>query len=194
MWDVLFNLDRLYAVGLDAVVYLGLALVGTVLFVLRLGMTLLFGGADADMDTELAHGADGFHLISLLSVTAWMMGTGWAGLAARLEWGLSPAGAAAAAMAIGIGMMALASGLMFGAQRLQRSVTYEPSSAVGRTGVAYLAIPAKGQGRGQVRVSVSGRNMILDAASTGDAIDAFKSVRVVAVADDRTLIVEPAEV
>lgn len=195
MWEVLFNLDKLSGYGIDALVYLGLALVGTLLFGLRLALSLFgFDHGDGDFASGIdAHAGDGFGLLSLLSITAFFMGTGWAGLAARIEWGLGGGAAAAAAIAVGFGMMGLASGLMYGARRLASEKSYDVATAVGKPATAYVTIPAKGQGAGQVRVSVSGRSMIIKAVSAGPAIEAFKDVKVTAARDAETLVVEPLE-
>ena len=87
-------------------------------------------------------------------------------------------------------MMLLASGLMFLTRRFNRTIEYDLQTSIGRTGRVYLTIPATGGGRGQVEVDVSGRRKILDAVSNGDKIAQFASVRIVAVRDDNTLIVE----
>lgn len=55
----------------------------------------------------------------------------------------------------------------------------------------YLTIPAKGQGQGQVEVTVSGRRKIIRAISSGAEIPAFADVTVVAAQDDESLVVEP---
>lgn len=180
--------------GVDAVIYAALALAGTALFVLRLGLSLLLGiGDEMDFDTgDLEHGG-GFPLISLLSLTAFFMGAGWMGLIARVDWGLSPTASAFAAGGFGFVLMLLSASLMFGAKRLTQDVTYDVKTAVGRTGQCYMAIPAKGEGSGQVRVSVSGRSMIVSAISNGTAIQAFKDITVIDARDDETLIVQQAD-
>ena len=176
--------------GLDAVVYAGLALLGTVVFLLRLVMTLVLGMGETDFDVEdMGHG--GFPLISILSITAFFMGSGWMGLIARVEWGVAPVTASLLAAGFGGLCMLLAASLMFAGRRLTQDVTYDHKTAVGRTGQCYMSIPAKGEGGGQVRVSVSGRSMIVNATSTGPAIDAFADIKVVDTRDDGTLLVEP---
>ncbi len=178
--------------GVDAVIYAAMALGGTALFLLRLGVSLLFGGGEGDFDTsDLEHGG-GFPLISLLSLTAFFMGAGWMGLIARVDWGMTPTPAAFASGGFGFLLMLLSASLMFGAKRLTQDVTYDVKTAVGRTGQCYMAIPAKGEGGGQVRVSVSGRSMIVPAVSAGPAIEAFQDVTVVDARDDETLVVQPA--
>ena len=67
------------------------------------------------------------------------------------------------------------------------------STAIGNTGRAYVTLPARGKGLGQVQVSVSGRLKTMPAASNGKEIAAFSDVKVVEARDDGTLIVEPLE-
>lgn len=178
--------------GVDAVVYAVLALAGTLLFLLRLGMTLLFGFGETDFDVEdLDHG--GFPLISILSITSFFMGAGWMGLVARVDWGLEPVPASFASGGFGFFCMLLSASLMFGARKLTQDVTYDVKTAIGRTGQVYMAIPAKGEGAGQVRVSVSGRSMIVSAVSAGPALEAFQDVTVLESRDDQTLVVGPIE-
>ncbi|MEM1107639.1 MAG: hypothetical protein AAGH99_03010 [Planctomycetota bacterium] len=176
--------------GLDAVIYAGLAMAGTLLFLLRLGLSLLFGFGETDFDVEdLDHG--GFPLISILSITSFFMGAGWMGLIARVDWGLEPVPSSFAAGGFGFLCMLLSASLMFGARKLTQDVTYDVKTAVGRTGQVYMSIPAKGKGAGQVRVSVSGRSMIVAAISAGPAFEAFTDITVVDARDDQTLVVGP---
>ncbi len=195
LWSLLIDLPALFDIGADVVVYLAFAVVGSLIFIFRLALTL-FLGADGDVDMDfggdidVGHGA-GFGLLSLFSITAFIMGAGWAGLAARLEWGLGPVPAAFSSAGIGFTLMVLASTMMFVLQRAVHVVKIDHRTAVGRTGTAYQNIPARGKGVGKVRVVVSSQSMILPAVSTGDAIASFASVRVLEVRDDNTLVVEP---
>ena len=134
-----------------------------------------------------------FTLFSLLSVLAFVMGTGWMGLAARVDWGLGRAPSFLIALGSGFSMMLFASGLMFMTRKLNRNVAYDVGTAVGRTGRVYLTIPTQGKGHGQVEVVVSGRKKILRAQSSGPQIAAFADVKVLEARDDETLIVEPLQ-
>ena len=194
MWESLLDWSELVKRGGDAVTYVLMAGVGTILFLLRL-VVGLFGGDSGDFDSDVAHsGTDGsFNLFSLLSVLAFIMGTGWMGLAARIDWGLSRPVAVVIAVSFGTLMMFLAAGLMYLTRRLNREVSYDVKTAVGRTGRAYMTVPARGSGQGKVQVSISGRLMTVDAVSTGPAIAQFTDVKVVDVRDDQTLVVAPVD-
>jgi hypothetical protein len=193
---VFFNWNEMVKLGGDAVTYAIMAGVGTFLFVLRLVLAM-FGGdsGDFDIDVDVAHGGShasdsSFTLFSLLSVMAFIMGTGWMGLACRIDWGLSRPVSVVIAVSFGVVMMFLASGLMFMTRRLNRNVSYDVQTAVGRTARVYMKIPPKGDGVGKVQVSVSGRLMTVNAVSAGPELAAFADVRVVGARDDETLVVE----
>jgi len=196
-WELIFNWSELASRGSDAVAYMGMALIGTALFVIRL-IIALFGGDDGgDFDIDhggLDHGAASdaaFSLFSLLSILAFFMGTGWMGLTARFDLDLSSVVSGFVAVGVGLVMMVIASGMMFVIQRAGHEVVYDVNSAVGHNGRVYLTIPAKGDGTGQVEINVSGRRMIVNAVTHGDKIDAFANVRVVELQDGKTLVVEP---
>jgi hypothetical protein len=193
MWELLFDWKALVQVGIDAAGYALFAIVATLLFLLRLGLALAGGGDDGgDFETDAdVHADASFTFFSVLSILAFFMGAGWMGLAARLDWELGRLPSALLSVGFGTLMMLAASAMMYGVRKLNREVGYDLGTAVGHTGRAYLPIPAKGTGLGQVEVTVSGRKKILRAASAGPAIPSFQDVRVLEVRDDETLIVEP---
>ncbi len=190
-WELFWDWSNLMALGGDAVTYAMMAVVGTILFLLRLVLAM-FGDVIGDFEVDVDTGTDAsFTLFSLLSVMAFIMGTGWMGLACRFDWGLGRPVSVVIAVGFGVVMMFLASGLMYLTRSLNRTVTYDLETAVGKTARVYLTIPARDAGQGQVQVSVSGRMMTLDAVSDGPELGAFTDVLVVGVRDDQTLIVAP---
>lgn len=195
MWKLLFDWPDLASRGADAATYFVFAAVGTILFLLRLVLALFVGDADfADGDVgDVGHSDASFTMFSLLSVMAFVMGTGWMGLACRVDWGWGRVASAVTAVGFGTFMMGLASGLMYGARRLNQEIAYDASTAVGAIGRVYLRVPAHGRGEGQVEVTVSGRKKIMRAVSAGDAIPAFTDVRIVRAREDEALVVTPLE-
>lgn len=170
-----------------------MALVGTVFFVLRLLMALFFGG-DGDVDGDMADIGDGdsaFSMFSILSILAFFMGAGWMGLTCRIDWELSSIVSAMAATGFGLVLMLMASGLMALTRSLNQVIEYDLETAVGHVASVYMSIPKRGDGRGKIKVSVSGRLKMMDAISSGPSIAEFKSVKVLSVRDDGTFIVEP---
>jgi hypothetical protein len=130
-------------------------------------------------------------MFSLLSILAFFMGAGWMGLTARLDWGLSSMVSAMAAGGFGFVLMLMASALMAFARSLNRVVEYDVKTAIGKTASVYMSIPERGQGRGQIKVTVSGRLKMMDAVSSGPRIPEFQTVKVLSVGDDGTFVVEP---
>ena len=191
--DLLLNWGDALNFGVDVIAYLIMALVGTTFFLLRLALALFFGG-DADVDGDLAdvgHGDSAFSMFSLLSILAFFMGAGWMGLTCRVDWGLSSLVSAMSATGFGLVLMLMASGLMAFARSLNQTVEYDLQTAVGHVASVYMSIPERGEGRGKIKVNVSGRLKMMDAISNGPPIAEFKSVKVLSVRDDGTFIVEP---
>lgn len=190
MLEAFFNWPLLAAKGTDAFIYFGMAIVGTAFFLLRLGLSL-FHGADSDFDIDSAIDSDvSFSFFSVLSILAFFMGAGWMGLACRFDWDLARLPSSMIATGFGIVMMLLASGLTYLTRKLNKESSYDVRTALGKTGRVYLKLPAKGQGYGQVELSVSGRRKILSAMSNGAEIATYSDVRVVDIRDDETIIVE----
>lgn len=193
--DLLFNWDDALRYGVDVLIYLLMALTGTTFFVIRLVIALLFGdgGGEVDGDMSVAAGDGAFNMFSLLSILAFFMGAGWMGLTCRIDWDMSSMASAAASTGFGFALMMMASGMMMVARKLNRSVSYDPATAVGRTASVYMSIPRRGDGTGKIIVNVSGRQKTMDAISSADAIKEFKSVKVLSVRDDGIFLVEPLE-
>ena len=188
----MFDLDSYLALGVDAAVYFGLAVIATALFLIKLGLQFFFGDTDVH-DGSIGHidSTGAFEFFSILSLLAFFMGVGWMGLAARVSWDLGGAASAALATAFGVGLMALSSGLMYAVRRMSEEGRYDTATAVGMTAKVYLGIPAKGEGAGQIEVTVSGRRKVMPAVSASAAVPAFSAVRVVSVRDDEVFVVEP---
>lgn len=194
MWDMLFDWNRLALQGVDVVAYVIMALAGTALFLIRLGLAAIGGDAgDADLDVSSLGGDSdaAFSFFSALSILAFFMGAGWMGLACRLDWGVGQVGSALAATGFGAVAMGVSSGLMMFTRRLNAEATVDLRSAIGRTARVYLSVPAQGEGHGQVEVTVSGSRKIVRAASNGAALPSFADAVVVDVQDDDCLIVAP---
>lgn len=194
----MFDLDTYLAIGVDATVYFVLAMLATALFLIKLGLQFFLGDLDADIDIDDADAGhvdstDSFTFFSILSLLAFFMGVGWMGLAARVSWGWEAASSAAAATFFGLALMMLSSGLMYAVRQMSQAARYETSTAIGTTGKVYLSIPAKGEGQGQVELTVSGRRKVMHAISTEGPIEVFSAVKIVGVRDDEVFVVEPAE-
>jgi hypothetical protein len=150
------------------------------------------GDTHIEHDGAAAHPSSGaaFTLLSVQSILALMMGMGWAGLAARVEWHWSGVFALLVAGGFGFAMMVLASFLSFQIRRLNREIVVDVRTCVGTLGRVYLTIPPSGQGQGQIEVTISGRRRILPAVSVGEGIPAFSTAMVLRIEQDGSLLVE----
>lgn len=191
-------IDELFSTFSDKTLYFSMAVVGTLLFSLRIVMMLFFGmdgGGDFDVDVDMDGGGfeghmGDFTLFSMVSVLSFMMGAGWLGLACRVEWGVGPVMSAIYASLFGFGLMVFSSFALFQMRKLNESGGYDVHHCVGELGRVYLTLPAQGEGRGQVQITVDGRQKVLEAVSTGEKIESFATVKVVAIQGAETLQVE----
>lgn len=179
-------------------VYTVMALLGTVLYLIKMVLLLVSGDFDADSDLTEVDGAgdlDGgatFSLISIQSILAFFMGAGWIGLACQQEWGMESLPSLLAASGFGFLMMLLSSFLTFKIKSLNSETKVDIREAKDKTGRAYTSIPPKGEGIGQVEITVGGKQQILQAMSTGEKIESFTAVKVIEVDDSGNLHVTKA--
>ena len=183
----------------DTSVYQAMAIIGTALFGIRIVLMLLGGdgGLDLDIDHDAIDGVPADHgffaWFSLLSILAFLMGAGWMGLACREQWGLDATLSAFIAAGFGFLLMYLAALCLAAMRNMDSSGNYDIEHAVGATGRVYRKIPARGEGTGEIEITVDARRKVLPATSVGAAIESFASARVVSVEAGETLLVEPLE-
>ncbi len=198
-------LDRLFSQ--ETMLFTIPALVGTGVFVLKMGMMALGGfGADVDADADVdvdvdadvdadsdgSDSTDAFKLLSIQSIAAFLMGFGWGGVSGiiGLDWGLPLS--LLLGVGFGVALVWLLGLLMKAVYGLQSSGNIRIGDAIGLQGTVYAQIPAKGQGKGKVRLVIENRARMYNAASAGEAISTNTAVRVTHVNDDNTLTVTSA--
>lgn len=177
------------------------AIVGTVFFTIRIVLLLVGGAADMDLDLDADvsapdHVVDhldsthAFQILSIQSVAAFMMGFGWGGLGAlRGADGWAWWAVMASAIAGGAVMVWLLGLTLKAVYDLQASGNVAIDAAMGREGEVYCAVPARGEGRGQVRITVQQRQRIYNAVTEGEALPTSTRVKVTRVNGDNTLTV-----
>lgn len=194
------------------------AVAGSFFFIARLVMMLIGAGMGEDfgegamddggldhgggMDhgegagTHDHHGSDStqaFKVLSLQTIAGFVMGFGWGGLGAYrgLEWPITMS--FFAAIAGGVLIVWLLTMLLKSIRLLHASGNIPIDAAVGCAGSVYTGVPARGAGRGKVRLIVNNRSRIFNAVSAGDELPRHTRVRVVVVNRDNTVTVAPEE-
>jgi membrane protein implicated in regulation of membrane protease activity len=149
------------------------AVLGGVMFILRLLLSL-FGGDhhDADMGGDVHGGFDvhdvqdvhhdsdaSFKILSLQGLTAFFMMFGLVGLALSRQSGWATMWATIGAFTGGLAAMWIMAKIFKGMTKLQSDGTMDIQNAVGQEGTVYLTIPAEGEGKIQVTVQGSLREL-----------------------------------
>lgn len=187
-----------WLIGAQALWFSVPAIAGTTYFLLHLLLGQL--GGDVDMDTDFDIDApDGdaggeFRVLSLQTLSAFAMASGWMGLATLNFTGAGMAGAAVVAVLSGIGVAWFLMFLLRSLFKLQSSGTLDLSSAIGKTGRVYILIPPMGEGRGKVQLVVQGRQAVLNAVQSGsEPIASRTPVRVVEADKARNVLIVEIE-
>lgn len=176
------------------------AAVGTLLFVIRLGFMLIgghggdFHDAGTGMDHHDGH-TDAGKYLSVQTVTAFIMGFGWGGLAALRGSQLSMGWSMVVGVGCGMVMFAVMAYLMSAMVKMQSSGNVDINDALGAEGDVYVEIPpkdARGQAFGKVRLVFGERQRMVNAMSDGEKLPSNTRVRVVRVNPDRSVIVSRA--
>lgn len=157
-------------------VYFYCAVIGGALLLIQVAM-LLFGGADADFDTDVSPEADLagaeassiLFQLSLKTVIAFVTFFGLAGMAC-LDAAVSDANTLLTAVAAGAGAFCLVGYLMRFLYSLQTSGNLDLGKAVGQTAKVYLRVPAGREGFGKITLAVAGRTVVRKAVTGGDMI------------------------
>jgi len=168
--------------------------VGSFFVLAKLVLQFLGGDVDSDIDADIdidgAHSDSdvGFKILSLHSLSAFLMMFGLVGLALYRQSHLGFVVALLGGTLAGVASVWIIGKLFFWAGRLQSSGTLSTSAALGSSGTVYLTIPANGTGR--VNVSIRGRLREFDAVSRdGLSLATGTAVKVVQV-NANVLVVE----
>ena len=167
------------------------AIVGTTLFGLRVLAALLGGALDVDdshvdsveIDDVHDHIVPSFKLLTLHSISGFFMMFGWAGLACVHQFGFSYITSYVIASAVGLAVMIVTGFLFKGALMFQDpGSVFSIHQAVGLVGTVYQRIPSHGQGKVQVVINGTTRE-ILAQSYDNETIESFSVVKVIRVVD-----------
>ena len=169
-------------------VFYSIAIIASLVLVVQI-ILAAFGFDDIDsVDLDVGNGLS---FLSLRSLTGFFGGFGWTGVI-MLENEASLGAAIAAGVVAGLLLMVSIAYLMKLIYSLGESGTIDFRNAVGQVGTVYMRVPASQSGPGQVRVMVQGRLTMVSAfTNAAEPIPAEKKIRVTAMVDSRTVLVEP---
>jgi len=174
--------------------FLGCAIVGGGLFLLRSIMLLTGLGGDDGEAVEVSESSGepiaDFKLVTVHGLTAFLMMFGLVGFLMLRKDGQAPRIAVIAATVAGLVTMFIIAKIFHASRKLHSDGTIYPQDAVGLNGSIYLTI--RPGGIGKVQVTVRDALKVFDARATDAAaeIKTGASVKVVEAKD--VLIVEPA--
>ena len=176
------------------------ALAGSTFFLFKV-VTSLFAGfdhADTGHDHMMTHdandSADAFKILSLYTISAFIMMFGWAGLAALKEFHLPFIGSLVVGGALGTLTMFMTAAF-FRSTKLLTSpgARYSIHQTIGSTAKVYERIPASA--RGIIQVTVNGVLREVEAiAEDNSQIESMTDVIVTRVLDDKTVVVRATKI
>ncbi|MFI4883373.1 MAG: hypothetical protein ACIAQU_12395 [Phycisphaerales bacterium JB064] len=169
------------------------ALFGTGIFLIQLFMGELGGDLDIDVDMDTS-GAGDFRALSVQTISAFCVGSGWMGLAAYRVLDLGMPGSVAIAVISGVGVAWLAAWLTRQVFKMQRSGNISIDRATGLIGDVAITVPPANAGRGAVSVVIDHNRREYDAVQAGDEPIAPRTRVKIVSADTQqnTLLVERA--
>lgn len=187
-----------YLSGVD-IMFLGCAIVGGGMFILR-SIMLLIGlagddghdGGGADVDADMSHG-DGapvadFKMVTLHGLTAFLMMFGLVGFLVLRKDGQATWVAGTAAVAVGTVTMFIIAKIFQSSRKLSSDGTIYPADAVGASGSVYLTIrPGE---IGKVQVTVRNALKVFDARAKDAAAEIKTGEHVKVVEASDVLVVE----
>lgn len=166
------------------------ALLGTVVFFFQTILTIIgldaMDGVDADFDVADGSTMDtggAMSLFSIRSLVNFMVGFGWAGVTLHSSIN-STLLLTVVAFAVGVGFGAMYPFMMSKLRRLEKTSNLGIADSLGKQADVYLRIPASGEGRGKVQVSLGGSIHEYDAVSADVAYPTGSRVLIIKVEDN----------
>ena len=149
-----------------AQVFWGCAIVSSTIFLVQAILTMI--GMDHDMDFDVGE------------LVNFFVGFGWAGVSFYNDIS-SKALLYFVAICVGCLFSYATVFLIRKMKKLEHNGAYKIADCVGKSCDVYLRIPAAGEGKGKVQISLNGSIHEFDAESTGEALATGRRVKVVAV-------------
>lgn len=175
-------------------IFWGCAVVSSLIFIIQMVLTLIgMDSSDVDVDFDAGDTMDlggGLNLFTIKNLVGFFVGFGWAGIC---FWDTisSPVLLSVVALVVGCLFVLMFVFIYKQTKKLEHNGAFQIEKCQGNIVDVYLRIPAAGEGKGKVQVSVDGSVHELDALTDGDAIPSGSKVRVLEIIDKETVKVTP---
>lgn len=165
-------------------IYWGCALIASTLFVVQFVLTLLgMDHTDIDVDFDGSDTMDlgnGMNIFTMKNLVNFIMGFGWAGVCLKDSIS-SPFLLIVISVIVGMAFVAMFVFIYAKTRKLEKNGAFDIKDCQDRTCQVYLRIPAGGEGKGKVQISLNGAVQELDAITDEDAIPSGTTVKIVEV-------------
>ena len=175
----------------------GIAIVASAVFIIQSIMTFVGmdsetnfdGDFDGDMSADGAGESPPFQLFTFRNLINFMLGFSWTAIALSASTE-STTLMLVGGVVVGVLLVCVVMYLFKWMSGMQQSGTIEPEALVGCKGSVYLIIPAGRTGEGKVQITVRGAIREYNAMTEGDRLPNEAPIRVVAVLNGHTVLVE----
>ena len=175
----------------------GIAIVASAVFIIQSIMTFVGmdsetnfdGDFDGDMSADGAGESTPFQLFTFRNLINFMLGFSWTAIALRASTE-STSLMLVGGVVVGVLLVCVVMYLFKWMSGMQQSGTIEPEALVGCKGSVYLTIPAGRTGEGKVQITVRSAIREYNAMTDGDRLHNETPIRVVAVLNGHTVLVE----
>ena len=175
----------------------GIAIVASAVFIIQSIMTFVGmdsetnfdGDFDGDMSADGAGESTPFQLFTFRNLINFMLGFSWTAIALRASTE-STSLMLVGGVVVGVLLVCAVMYLFKWMSGMQQSGTIEPEALVGCKGSVYLTIPAGRTGEGKVQITVRSAIREYNAMTDGDRLPNEAPIRVVAVLNGHTVLVE----
>ena len=175
----------------------GIAIVASAVFIIQSIMTFVGmdsetnfdGDFDGDMSADGAGESTPFQLFTFRNLINFMLGFSWTAIALSASTERTTLMLIGGVM-VGVLLVCAVMYLFKWMSGMQQSGTIEPESLVGCKGSVYLTIPAGRTGEGKVQITVRSAIREYNAMTDGDRLPNEAPIRVVAVLNGHTVLVE----
>ena len=174
-------------------VFWACAIVASVLFVVQFVLTIIgidHESADIDFhDGDTTGVGGGMELFTIKNLIGFIMGFGWTGVCLH---GTIASTGLLVLLSVVVGCLFVGTFVIIykQARKLDRNGAFDIQDSLNKSASVYLRIPAGGEGKGKVQISLNGSVQELYALTDEDEIASGQTVKIVEVLDGETVKVK----